>query len=124
MISPFEVYLIFQLDAIRDTALTVTVIAGLAGAGFASVGSMCASAGEITWRTYKRCMTGVSIIFAGALLTSTVLPSSRSAAAIILIPAIANNEAIQTEANEMYTLAKEGLRSLVDTKGKQQEPQP
>lgn len=48
-----------------------------------------------------------------AISVASFLPSSRTAAAMIVIPAIASNETIQREAGDLYQIAKDGLRELV-----------
>ena len=40
-------------------------------------------------------------------------PSTKTAAAMIVVPAIANNEAIQREAGDLYDLAKQALAEAV-----------
>ena len=121
MISPFEVYLIFQLDAIRGAAEGVLLISAIISAALIFVGCMAASEGVLSWKLYAYIVAITGSITFGSLLTVALVPSSKSAAAIILIPAIANNESVQAEASELYTLAKEGLRTLVSDEKKSAE---
>lgn len=51
---------------------------------------------------------------------SAILPSSKTAAAMLIIPAIANSVTIQNEAKDIYALAKQGLSELV----KPDQPKP
>jgi len=55
----------------------------------------------------------VSLVWGVSLLAATFLPSSKTAAAMIVIPAIANNERFQAEASDLYDLAKKGLEKVV-----------
>jgi hypothetical protein len=50
------------------------------------------------------------------IILSALLPDSKTAAAMYVIPAIANNETIKAESKEIYELAKEGLKKLVEEK--------
>ena len=44
---------------------------------------------------------------------ATLIPSTKTAAAMVVIPAIANNETIRKEAGDLYALAKQALREAV-----------
>lgn len=50
---------------------------------------------------------------------ATLLPSSKTAAAMVIVPAIANNETIRKESGELYDLAKQALRDSVTDKAKE-----
>lgn len=69
---------------------------------------------------YHRLAPRIAVV-AGVLLTvNAFLPSTKTAAAMIVIPAVANNEAIQREAGELYGIAKDALRELA----KPDKPEP
>lgn len=42
------------------------------------------------------------------------VPSTRTLAVMYVLPAVVNNEDVQSEARELYELAKEGLHQLVE----------
>ena len=44
---------------------------------------------------------------------SALVPSTKTAAAMVVLPAIANNERIQHEAGDLYQLAKQALANAV-----------
>lgn len=112
MISAFEVYLIFQLDSIKD-AVTGVGVAALCAAVGATVYGLIGASDEEPWAPRLLRWAKVSAVVAAlSLLVSAATPSSRAAAAIVILPAIANNETIQREAAEVYDLAKDALRKL------------
>lgn len=107
MISPFEIYLVMQLDSVRLTALLIAVFAGIA------IGPVLMSASDRAFKRPVRVIGAALTIFALSVGASALLPSSRTAAAMLVIPAILNNEKIQDEAGELYQLAKQGLQRIV-----------
>jgi hypothetical protein len=127
-LSAWDIYLVMQLDAIGFFSLMVTIaLAGIAVSSFISIWrnqdfaeiyedspecksyqkymASANSSNKLAWRTFP-----VAIVFA---LISALLPSSKTAAAMLILPAIVNNEAIQQEAGDLYRLAKQGLSELV-----------
>lgn len=123
MLTPFNIYLIMQLDDLRAMlciplvlSLFVTVIgfimfvANAAPQNRTPCDSDTASPWYLMGKTLLRHAAPVAVL---STLLIAVLPSSRSAATIVILPAVANNEAIQREAAELYLLAKEGLRNLI-----------
>lgn len=103
-ISPWEIYWVMQLDHIR-IILAFAVAVG-------------ASAGVIAWidgELEAVLSHGKLVALWGMLATFLVIaPSTKTAAAMIVIPKIANNESVQREAVELYSLAKQALRDAVD----------
>lgn len=119
MISPWEIYFVLQLDAIRGALGVATALLTSAAIVTAVVGAFETSDGQ--WnegskkngaallRLTKRLFVCVVPLFALAVLT----PGSKTAAAMVIIPAIANNETIQKEAADLYGLAKQALSEAV-----------
>ncbi|MGE8279072.1 MAG: hypothetical protein ACN6O2_01435 [Stenotrophomonas sp.] len=106
MISPFEIYLVMQLDSLVGLAIGFSILFGAATlfAVFA------------VFDDCDRPILALSVTagpFLVAVLTAALLPSSKTAAAMVVIPAIANNEKIQDEAGELYQLAKQGLTQVI-----------
>jgi hypothetical protein len=52
-------------------------------------------------------------VFATFTALNIALPSTKTAATMFIVPAIANNEAIHKEAGELYGLAKQALKEAV-----------
>lgn len=108
MISPWEIYLVMQLDTIGGAAVLVSTF-GVVGLLF-------------MWTWIAEYSDGIAARVVGAAFTAAwalsvavavFIPSSKTAAAMIVIPAIANNEKFQDEAGDLYRLAKQGLEKLV-----------
>jgi hypothetical protein len=55
----------------------------------------------------------LSVAAISSLLVLGLLPSTKTAAAMVVLPAIANNETLHTEAGELYGLAKQALKEAV-----------
>lgn len=65
-----------------------------------------------TWRMYG--WAKVALFLIGFVFSAQVfIPNTRTMAAVILVPAIANNQTARVEANELYTLAKQALTKAV-----------
>lgn len=107
MISPFEIYLVMQLDSLVGLSIAFSLLFGAATL-FAVF-----SAFDDAFDRPILVISMTAAPFLVAVLTATLLPSSKTAAAMIVIPAIANNEKIQDEAGELYQLAKQGLKQIV-----------
>lgn len=135
MVSPFDVYLVMQLDAIRGALGAFGLVASV-GAAFVAI--FCATEARSQWSWDKETLedriarfagyskTAKRVLVAGLLsgLLSVGLPSSKTAAAMILIPALTSKEVVvpvAAEAKELYGLAKEALRGLAERKP---EPKP
>ena len=116
MISAFEVYLVMQLDSIR----TMLLVSGVIGTAFCFSAFVTVFEFEDTPRWLKF-IFGLCILFGFA---SGLLPSSKTAAAMILVPALASEEVVEpvaAEARELYQLAKQALREVAKTEKEPQE---
>lgn len=71
---------------------------------------------EDTDRIRKIAMPHAPIVAALSMLAITFLPSSRDAAVMYVIPAIANNEKVQMVGNRLYDLAIEWMDELKPAK--------
>lgn len=106
--SAWNVYWVMQLDSIGVGLLMFGVASVFVGLAFfsyvASVHDRVSACGVM------------SVLFAFVLWTVCMfLPSSRTAAAMIVLPAITSAEvrsAVAPEAKELYELAKDALRSV------------
>lgn len=121
MISPFEVYLVMQLDAIKmtlDTALVMCAMGALI-------------LGTIWWvvvdhmhhdeddreneARMKKNIKRMLFMWLFLATLNSVLPSTKTAAAMIIMPAL-TSEKVVDEASELYRLAKDALRDSLDLK--------
>jgi hypothetical protein len=125
MITPWEIYWVLQLDSLRGCLLAFVIIGATAAIIFAVVGAFERSSShykpglemskreaarsiiELRWARRLACVT-IPLCFLMALI-----PSTKTAAAMFVVPAIVNNKAIQHEAGDLYQLAKEALREAI-----------
>ena len=139
IIDPFYLYLILQLDSIKGfivflgalslAALCIFCLALLIrGASAKDLAQAYAgddsalykrrfaeetATAETSFRILNRAIRFLPApLFLLAL--DAALPTSERMAVLVVLPAIANNETIQTEAKEVYDLAKRGLSSLIE----------
>lgn len=126
MISPWTVYWVMTLDSLCMFLGGVGIVALVAGAT-GTIVRLIASAepdgygngAAIAGTTWAHKTLAASL---AALLVATLLPSSKTAAAMILVPALTSDQVMEPvgkEAKELYTLAKSALANLAD---KQAEP--
>lgn len=66
-------------------------------------------------RTSARCVMAAFLLLSASMATgllNALLPTTREMAAIVMVPAIVNNEKVQTVGNKLYDLAAEWLGEL------------
>lgn len=113
MISAWDVYWVMQLDSIRFGVILFSAI-------------LCAVSGVLFFiaaeeGSKKQAKTfGVSAISGAFLLFSAAfIPETKTAAAMIILPAVTSEEAVnivKPEAKELYELTKDALRSVITEK--------
>jgi hypothetical protein len=122
--SAWTIYWVMQLDSIGSYTTFLTLAIGAALVLLTIFGAMNRhlsntfpeldvskqerSSGEMMHRIARRLIAPFLIISAVA----TFIPSSRTAAAVVILPAITNNEQIKKEAGDLYGLAKQALTNL------------
>jgi Na+/proline symporter len=128
MISAWQVYWVMQLDSI----ISITGWLSFFGCFFGGIGFIVhrvarsmddeesKAVAAATWLSKPVLMLGLLSLFANGFL-----PSSKTAAAMIVLPAITSDMVIDTvspEARELYGLAKGALKNL-GAKDKAAEPE-
>jgi hypothetical protein len=110
-ISPWTIYWVMQLDSIGMAAgfLSFAGAFGLVGLWVFVVTEADSLAGYLA-------ASAATLVWLVVLTAAIFLPSTRTAAAMFVIPAVANNQTIQREAGELYDLAKQALRKAGDIK--------
>jgi hypothetical protein len=121
MISAFEVYLVLQLDSISNGLNFLTLLAGCAVIGLYVIGFFCKYEEYEDSDSYN---VGVSLhqkvpkagaLFLSLFIVNALFPSTKTAAAMIMLPVITSKDVIEPiagKAKEFYTLTKEALKSL------------
>lgn len=124
MISAWELYFILQMDSIGNGIGLLSAFAAVAAVACVIGGGMMRDDGDNyeAGRDYSLWVRGCKLqktgfkwfAFAGVLLfSSCLIPSTRTLAAMVVVPAIVNNTAVQKEAGELYQLAKQALANAV-----------
>ena len=90
MISPWTIYLIGILDNVQQACLAMSVFGGIAASIIFILTTL-----EQTFDEWKKCFAIALVVFLIGSVGAIFTPSSKSAAAIYLIPKIANNEQVQ-----------------------------
>lgn len=127
MISAFDVYLVMQLDSV-GTFLTVAfligivvcillaIFGGINGNSSRMYPSLDSSQREAAVSAAQLSMARkliIPVLLVGVF--NSLIPSSKTAAALIILPALTSDaafEAVAPEARELYELAKDALRSV------------
>lgn len=110
MISAFDVYLVMQLDSIKDAITVIMVVL------------FCSVFAQVLLLIMEEVYSKALLILSSSLLVASIaafsfIPSSKTAAAMMMIPKLTSLEAIETvnpEVKELYDLAKGALRGVVD----------
>jgi heme/copper-type cytochrome/quinol oxidase subunit 2 len=119
--SPFLVYLLFQADSISDAMTFIAVMAGVAFVIALPLRLMAKSAADkdegaaIAYRMCRVVMWVCPLLIAAGMF----MPSSKTIAAMIVLPKITTPQAIDTmskESRDIYDLAKKALANLADDK--------
>lgn len=115
--NPWIIYWVLQADDIQCAfGVGAAVCAGVC-AIYAFVGALLAPTADTCPKDLlkaKSCLRNAKIAAIPAILLGVLFslaPSTRTAATMVILPAIANNEAIRDEATELYDLAKDALRN-------------
>jgi hypothetical protein len=117
--TAMEVYWVMQLDTIRFGANTILFVIGMVSAFVLIIGITGSTAPNDTLfpraaavKCVRSGVYGAAVSFVIGVLV-IFIPSSRTVAAMYILPAIVNSEDVQLEMKEIYDLAKDGLKSLV-----------
>lgn len=119
MITPWEIYWVLQLDSIRACLVTVAVLSGPVAALTLFIGAMardCMDLSDESWARAKRMVKRLTVTLCVSLALASLLPSTKTAAAMIIVPKIVNSLTIQHEAGDIYNLAKQALRDAIAPK--------
>lgn len=119
-IDAWTIYWVMQADSIKALLIVIAVIvAGLWVFWSIGTGICCQMAIvdriESAKKDMKFAIVGwvfATIVAFAAVIVATLAPSTKTAATMIVLPAIVNNKDIQTEAKELYDIAKGALRDI------------
>jgi hypothetical protein len=136
MIDAWDIYWVMQLDSIgRSLRFIVFALFILSGA-FSIRAVWCSVQSPDDWLS-EECKTAAAasrasepaarsaairfgVAFLAVMSVNALIPSSKTAAAMIVLPALTSESVVQTvapEARELYELAKDALRNVSKDKG-------
>lgn len=130
IINPWLLYLVLQADSIRSFIDSLGKFITLAGvmAWMAYIIALIICMADSYDQMYttlvgiwKR-MAVLPVLAIMFLMAAAAIPSTKSAAMLLVIPTLANSEVVQQEARELYDLAKLGLKELVVQEAEQPVP--
>lgn len=119
MISPFEVYLVLQLNSLVGASVLIAIISACGATLALILPRMEYRPDDDDIARWDRRAKKVLKIGSVALLLSVVVPSSKTAAAMFILPALTSDQVIEPvsrEAKELYGLAKKALQNAVNEK--------
>ncbi len=120
--SAWTVYWVLQLDSIKYIFILLTIFTAVAAAITSIIGGLMTGEYNERDRENGTKLLGYSkrlwLTFVVALFAANLLPSSKTAAAMIVLPALTSEEVVGTvksEAKELYEMAKEALKEKITT---------
>lgn len=128
MISPLEIYLVLQMDSIKEATQVSAVVSGAGVLGSLFIGGLVASVDswdDVAKRESKAVLRTaaykwtkrLALVCSLSAALVALLPSTKTLAAMLVIPAVMNSETVQKEAGELYTMAKTALEEAVKPEG-------
>ena len=125
MVSAWDVYWVMQLDSI-SCGLSILSIGGLLVAAALTIAnaasrydtdmfpSLCdREERKASWAVRAKARKRVLAVALTLFVINSFVPSTKTAAAMVVLPAIANNQTLQREAGELYGIAKQALKEAV-----------
>lgn len=131
MITAWQVYWVMQLDSIGAAlsflsagglmlAAALTIWNGISRLDTNQFPSLCdVDARKAAWAVRANLRKTVLLVAVPLFVVNAFIPSTKTAAAMIVLPAlsdIASSETVQHEAGELYGIAKDALRELAKPK--------
>lgn len=108
ILTAWDIYWVTRLDEI-SIVLSLFVEGGFAACGFSMFAYFVAQGKFIWFKTFAAHLAPVLIVVA---IVNAFIPNTKQAAAMIVLPAIVNSEAVQQIPSELTTLAREWLQEL------------
>jgi isopentenyl diphosphate isomerase/L-lactate dehydrogenase-like FMN-dependent dehydrogenase len=112
-ISPWDIYWILQLDSVIGAAKAILICCGIVTLILLISSPFWVEVISDLRKFATSAARRVAYFAVPALLVTVFVPSSKTAAAMVVLPAIANNANVQQEAGEPYAMAKDALREAI-----------
>lgn len=114
-ITSASVYWITRLDSLKDVVSILSIISAIGvffGVLFGPMILDCCNGETMNPKVFWKWVKVLGCIGLGSALVYAISPTSKEAAAIYLIPKIANNEKVQAIPSKLLTLADEWMEEL------------
>lgn len=120
-LSPLTVYFILQLDSIRDALCLSLIIPAAIFGGLRCLAlfahETCDSKDEKSEskQRVEKCWqwNRIAALVAAGLIIYGIVPSTRTAAGMIIAPAVVNSNAVQSDIPELYVLGVERIKAAL-----------
>jgi hypothetical protein len=123
IITPMQMYWLTRLSTLKDGLGFIIFLLFILAVGYFIAGCVLQDP-DFSDSTHKRgkkfikTSPPLAIIAVVLLFVNCLIPSTRSMAAILIVPCIANSEKVQTAGNHLYDLAVEWMEELRPAKNK------
>ena len=117
MVSPWEIYMVLQLDTVHSIAAAGASLFLLIGF-FVATAYVVEFLGEPPCRKGRRLRNFIFAILSVTLILGSIVafaPSTRNMCLILGIPAILNNEGVQSDLEEVYELGVDRVKEALTT---------
>ena len=107
--TPISIYLLMQVDNFKETisllfGITVVILFGVL------IASIFMDASLEEQKTIAKFRKWVITVFISLIVLDTVIPNSKTIAAMYAIPAVVNNEQVQQLPEEILTFVRDFLK--------------
>jgi hypothetical protein len=113
MISPWTIYWVTRLDRLNTLAGLTAAAAVVVATAAAFTWFMLVDTMSVERALAAKVLKAALPVALVAMLAACSIPTTKEMSAILVIPKIVNNEKVQEEAGELYSLAKDYLRQQV-----------
>lgn len=110
-ITALDIYLISVVGDVGCVLVSLGIVGLVVGATFASVSFVMSEAGDAMGQASLKYTKALLLASSALLVIGTLIPSTRTIAAMYVIPPIVNNEKVQQLPNELLDLAGEWVKS-------------
>ena len=114
--TPMAIYLLMQADNFKETISFLFSIAVVVLFGLIVVSALAANAASLDeQKAIANFRKRFIVVFISLFILVTIIPSSKTIAAMYTVPAVVNNEQIQQLPEEILTFVREFLKEHTHT---------
>ena len=114
--TPITIYLLMQADTLKETVSLLFGVAAVALFGILIMSVLAINAASLEeQKTIAKFRKWFITVFVSLLILDTVIPNSKTIAAMYTVPAVINNEQVQQLPEEILTFVREFLKEHTHT---------